>query len=148
MKIYIQNLQDAIKLDKQKILKCAAHVLNAMNERDAELSLVFVNDTYIRRLNWKYRNADSKTDVLAFPMREGKGLPKNNPLLGDVVISVETAKKEAKKRHRDFQDELDLYLIHGILHLLGYDDEKRAAKKRMREKERELIKGHAATKVI
>ncbi|MEK7868147.1 MAG: rRNA maturation RNase YbeY, partial [Candidatus Omnitrophota bacterium] len=80
----------------------------------------------------------SATDVLAFPMRDSRRL--SGSILGDVVISVETAKREAKKRKKDFQEEFDLYFVHGILHLLGYDDEKPRARKKMKEKEREIIK--------
>jgi probable rRNA maturation factor len=139
MKIDIQNLQNIEKIDKNKVMACAEYALKAMNENDAELSLVLVNDMYIRNLNWKYRRKDSATDVLAFPMRDSRGL--SGSVLGDVVISVETAKKEAKKRKKDFQDELDLYFVHGILHLLGYDDEKPRARKKMKTKEKELMEG-------
>ena len=138
MKLDIQNLQNIAKIDKNKIIKCAGHVLNALGENEAELSLVLVNDMYIRNLNWKYRRKDSATDVLAFQMRDSRGL--SGVILGDVVISVETAKKEAKKRKKDFQDELDLYFVHGILHLLGYDDEKPHARKKMKLKEQEILK--------
>lgn len=137
MKIDIQDLQSVEKIDKNKIIECADYVLKAMNEDDAELSLVLVNDTYIRNLNWKYRRKDSATDVLAFSMRDSRGL--SGSILGDVVISVETAKREARKRKKDFQEELDLYFVHGILHLLGYDDEKPRARKKMKEKEKELM---------
>ena len=138
MKIDIQNLQNIEKIDKDKIIERADCVLKAMGENDAELSLVLVNDMYIRNLNWKYRNKDSTTDVLAFSMRDSKGL--SGVILGDVVISVETAKREARKRKKDFQDELDLYFVHGILHLLGYDDEKPRARKKMKLKEQEILK--------
>ena len=145
MKIGIQNLQSIEKIDRNKIIKCAEHVLKAMAEDDVELSLVLVNDMYIRNLNWKYRRKDSATDVLAFPMRDSRGL--SGPVLGDVVISVETAKREAKKRKKDFQEEFDLYFVHGILHLLGYDDEKPRAKKKMKAKEKELMESLCNSKV-
>src|SRR3990167_5910790 len=112
MKVDIQNLQNIAEIDKNKIIECAGHALKAMGENDAELSLVLVNDMYIRNLNWKYRRKDSATDVLAFPMRDSRGL--SGVILGDVVISVETARREARKRKKDFQEELDLYLTHGI----------------------------------
>ena len=138
MKIDIQNLQNIVKINKNKIIECVKCVLKTMSEDDAELSLVLVNDMHIRNLNWKYRRKDSATDVLAFPMRDARGL--SGSILGDVVISVETAKREARKRKKDFQEELDLYFVHGILHLLGYDDEKPRARKKMKEKEREILK--------
>lgn len=137
MKIDIQNLQSVAKIDKDKFIECAKSALEAMRESDAELSLVLVNDMHIKNLNWKYRRKDSATDVLAFPMRDSRRL--SGAILGDVVISVETAKREAKKRKKDLQDELDLYFVHGILHLLGYDDEKPRARKKMKEKEKELM---------
>jgi len=137
MKIDIQNLQNIAKIDEGKVIECADHVLKAMGEDDAELSLVLVNDMYIRNLNWKYRRSNSATDVLAFPMRDARRL--SGSILGDVVISVETAKREAGKRKRNLQDELDLYFVHGILHLLGYDDEKIRKRKKMKQKEKELV---------
>lgn len=137
MKIDIQNLQSVAKIDKKKVIECVDRALNAMGEKDAELSLMLVNDMYIRNLNWKYRRSDSATDVLAFPMRDSRGL--SGSVLGDVVISAETAQREAKKRKKDFQEELDLYLIHGILHLLGYSDEKPRARKKMQDKQKELV---------
>ena len=138
MKIDIQNLQSVAKVYKNKVIECAEGVLKAMGENDAELSIVLVNDMHIKNLNWKYRRNDSATDVLAFPMRDARRL--SGVILGDAVISVETAKREAKKRKKDLQDELNLYIVHGILHLLGYDDEKIRARKKMKEKEREIIK--------
>lgn len=145
MKIDIQNLQSVARIDKHKIIECADRVLNAMGESEAELSLVLVNDMYIRNLNWKYRRKDSPTDVLAFPMRDSRGL--SGVILGDVVISVETAAREAKKRKKDLQDELDLYFVHGILHLLGYDDEKPRARKKMKDKEKELMGNLCSSRV-
>ena len=145
MKLDIQNLQSIAKINKDKIVECADRVLKAMGENEAELSLVLVNDMYIRNLNWKYRRKDSATDVLAFPMRDSRGL--SGVILGDVVISVETAAKEAKKRKKDLQDELDLYFVHGILHLLGYDDEKPRARKKMKDKEKELMENLCSSRV-
>lgn len=139
MRIDIRNLQDKIKIDKRGIRKCAESVLKAMGEEEAELSLLFVNGPHIRRLNWKYRKMDSETDVLAFSMREGSGLSKDSPVLGDVVISTEAAKREAVRRRLPIQKEINLYLIHGILHLLGYDDRSASDKKKMRQKQRELL---------
>ena len=139
MRIDIMDLQDMVRLDKDKIKRHVLKALKTLGEEKAELSLLFVNDSYIKRLNHKYRGIDSKTDVLAFPMREGEGLSKDSPILGDVAISIETAKREAKKRKSPFQKELDLYLAHGILHLLGYDDENPGDRKKMQVKEAQLV---------
>lgn len=139
MKVDIKDLQDKVKLDKTKIVRCAKLVLREIGESGAELSLLFVNDSYIRVLNQKYRHIDSKTDVLAFSMREGQGPTMNSPILGDVVISTETAEREAKKRKIPVQKEILLYLAHGILHLLGYEDEVPRDRKKMMLKQQQLL---------
>ena len=139
MRIDIQDLQDNVVLDKRDITKCAKFVLNKMGEASSELSLAFVSDLYIRKLNRRYRNIDSKTDVLAFSMREGWGFSKKSLILGDVVVSAETAKKEAKERKIPLYKEMRLYVVHGILHLLGYDDETPSDRKKMKAKEIELL---------
>lgn len=136
MKIDIRNLQHAVRLNKKKISECAVYALNAMGENALELSLVFVDDLYIRGLNRKYRGVDAATDVLAFELRDSKI---NDVILGDVVISAETAKREAADRGLSFQEEINRYVIHGILHLLGYDDENPRDMKRMKEKEEKLL---------
>lgn len=140
MVIDIQNLQDDIKIDIRKINKDAECILKAMAEEESELSLLFVSDSHIKRLNWKYLNIDSSTDVLAFSMREGEGISKKSLILGDVVVSVETAKRVAAKRKRSVYEELVLYLTHGMLHLLGYDDSDPLKRKKMKAKEKELLR--------
>jgi len=139
MRIDIQDLQDKVTLNKRDIIKCARFVLNKMGETSSELSLAFVSDSYIRKLNRRYRNIDSKTDVLAFSMREGRGFLKKSPILGDVVISTETAEKEAKERKIPLYKEIRFYIVHGILHLLGYDDGASSDRKKMKVKEKKLL---------
>ena len=139
MKVDIRDLQNKVKLDKTRIVRYAKLVLREMGESGVELSLLFVNDPYMRRLNQRYRHVDSRTDVLAFSMREGQGIPRNSPILGDVVISTETAEREAKKRKIPIQKEMLLYLAHGILHLLGYKDETLRDRKKMMLKQQQLL---------
>jgi len=103
--------------------------------KQAELSLAFVTDQTSHELNRQYRHEDRPTDVLSFPLADER-CP---ALLGDVVISVDTARRQARQRKRAFVDELRALLIHGILHLLGYDHEVSDNEAvRMRRKEREL----------
>jgi probable rRNA maturation factor len=105
----------------------------------AELSLVFVDDGDMRLLNSTYRGINRSTDVLAFAMGEGRFADLNPQLLGDVVISAETAADQAQRAGREVTDELDALLVHGILHLIGYDHERSPADARtMRHKERRL----------
>ena len=90
------------------------------NTLDFELSIFFTDNETIRNLNSKYRKIDKATNVLSFSMREGEKFPFQN-ILGDVVISLEKAEEEAKKENLKIKDKIVILLIHGILHLLGYD---------------------------
>ena len=108
---------------------------------DAELSISFVDDAEIQELNRDYLRRDKPTNVLAFPMREGKfpGLHPN--LLGDVVISIETARRQSNRFGLNEQEMILFLMIHGILHLLGYDHEKGGNQARqMTLKQKELLR--------
>lgn len=97
-------------------------MLEALRRSDAELSVVLCDDETIRALNAEWRGKDRPTDVLAFAMQEGEGAPAPAAqLLGDVVISVDTARRQAQERDRSVIDEVTFLLAHGLLHLLGYD---------------------------
>ena len=108
---------------------------------DAELSVLFIGDRAMRTLNQQYRGKDSTTDVLSFSLREGPfgGVQPN--LLGDIVISAPMARRQAVDAGLTMQQELERLLIHGLLHLVGYDHERSAADARsMERKERSLVK--------
>jgi probable rRNA maturation factor len=102
--------------------RIALKVLELVEQSQAELSLALVNNREIRKLNAKYRQKDYPTDVLSFPA--ANELPIGVRLLGDVVISVEKAAEQAKQRGRTLNEEMVTLLIHGIVHLLGYDHER------------------------
>ncbi len=105
---------------------------------DAELSIVVVDDAQMARLNREYLGRSGPTNVIAFSMQEGAFKDINPALLGDVVVSVETADKESKIGGMRLEDRFAELLIHGILHLIGFDHEKRAEdaeKMEVREKE-------------
>ena len=87
----------------------------------AEISLKLTDDEEMRKLNKKHRSLDKTTDVLSFPMNETKNIEEN--ILGDIVISVDTLRKQAKKYDMTINDELAFLYVHGLLHLLGYDHE-------------------------
>src|SRR2546430_7300576 len=108
-------------------------VLRHLDQRQAELSLALVTDREIHSLNRQYRGKDKPTDVLSFPLADAL----QPSLLGDVVISSETAARQAQRRGHSLREELQTLLIHGILHLLGYDHEvSRREAIRMHRKER------------
>jgi len=100
----------------------AQHILSALALHDEELSILIVDDEEIQKLNTEYRGKEKPTNVLSFPMREGEP-PYISPLLGDIVISSETNKKEADEAGITFDERFSQLLIHGILHLIGYDHE-------------------------
>lgn len=100
-----------------------------------------MDDSQIRELNRKYLRRNRPTDVMSFSQMEGAFAHVNTNLLGDVVISVETARRQAREAHLPLHDEMTHLLIHGILHLLGYDHEGSAKKSReMKLKEKQLFR--------
>jgi probable rRNA maturation factor len=115
----------------------AAAFLAAVGRDDAELSVLLVTDRRIRGLNRVWRGKDQATDVLSFPLTEPAG---EGPLLGDVVISLDTASRRARAEARPVCRELDRYLAHGLLHLLGFDHERAADARKMAAKEEELAR--------
>lgn len=114
----------------------------------AELSVLLTNDTHIEHLNAVYRDKRKPTDVLAFAMGEGQDPAPTSPsrLLGDVVISVDTAARQAQKRRRGLLDEVTFLLAHGLLHLVGYDHRTDAEERRMDAMTRRLVSVAAARK--
>jgi len=118
----------------------ARRLLRALQLDEAELSLLLVSDGEMRKLNRDWRGRDRPTDVLAFAQREGPGGAPDG-LLGDVVISVDTARRQAAERGHPLAIEGERLLVHGLLHLLGYDHERSPAEaRRMQRRERSLVR--------
>ncbi len=122
----------------EEVLKKAAFLTlqTELGEKEKEISITLVSDNKIRQLNRKFHKVDSFTDILAFPMEDDFVSTKD--ILGDVVISPEVALRQAKKH--SFEDELALLVIHGVLHLLGYRDEKKKMREMMENRERKILK--------
>ena len=135
-------------------------MLRLLGLKDAELSLLLVNDGRMKELNHKYRGIDRTTDVLSFPQIQNKIQDtrfriqdkKNRAscivhraslaslVLGDVVINLQAVKRQATEHGLSFNEELRWLLVHGVLHLIGYDHERsKYAERKMRSKERELL---------
>jgi probable rRNA maturation factor len=109
---------------------------------EGEFAIVFTNDRGIRHLNLLFRNWDRATDVLSFPGEpKPKGPNFENNYLGDIIISVETAQRQAFDKHHSLETELRVLIVHGLLHLLGYDHETDQGQMRRRELklQRELL---------
>lgn len=110
-----------------------------MGCHDKELSILFTDDTGIARLNRQYLGRKGPTNVLAFPMTPSETPPFDSPMLGDIVISTETAQKEATQTGEPIERTIDRLMIHGLLHLLGYDHEASPAEAYRMEKEEERL---------
>jgi len=118
----------------------ARKALTALGLADAELSILLVNDNLMQEMNRLYRNKDKTTDALAFSMRDGQYPDINPAILGDIVISLPTAGRQAKEKGHGIYDEIAVLLIHGMLHLAGYDHEKgKKEEARMRRMEKKIL---------
>lgn len=114
----------------------AAEATALLGEGASEVVVSLVGEREIHRLNARYRGKDRPTDVLAFATREGERMPGGEQLLGDIVIGVPVARRQAVERGRSLAEELRVLFVHGLLHLLGYDHERSPAEaRRMRRKE-------------
>jgi probable rRNA maturation factor len=139
MAALISNQQDKFALSREIVRNMAQTILDALGCHDAELSVLIVDDEQIAELNRTYLDRSGPTNVIAFSMREGEFPDINRQLLGDVVISVETAQKEAALSDISMESRLSQLMVHGILHLVGYDHEQTEAQaRRMEKKGREL----------
>ena len=112
--------------------------LRALGRGDAGLSLLLSGDGALRTLNRRWRGIDRATDVLSFPASDPAG---NGPALGDLAISLDTAARRASRQGRTLLEEVDRYLVHGLLHLLGHDHEREAESRAMAEAEDALLRG-------
>ena len=140
MEVQIGNRQDKHRISKKKIHQTASVILNALDYPDAELSILIVDDQQIAQLNHQYLSREGPTNVIAVSMRQGPFSDIAPNLLGDVVISADTAQREAQSAGISIQDRFDQLLIHGTLHLLGYDHEHSAAEAiKMDKKAKELL---------
>ena len=111
------------KFPSRKLEKIADAILKLVGRDEAELSLALIGNAEMRQLNARYRHKDYPTDVLSFPI---EGTVAESGLLGDVILSVEKARQQAKERRHSVDLEMATLLIHGIVHLLGYDHERSA----------------------
>ncbi|NLI77951.1 MAG: rRNA maturation RNase YbeY [Candidatus Riflebacteria bacterium] len=135
MEVLINNRQKKIRLNTRRIRLIAEEILRFEGAPDnAELSLVFCDDDFIQKLNHQHLGRNEPTDVLSFPLEEDE-FESGDRLLGDVVISVETACRQALKLRHSVGLEIVYLLIHGLLHLQEYDHQRKDELKRMRERE-------------
>ncbi len=125
-------------VDRRLLRRRAQRLLRELDCAGAELSVALVDDAAIAELNETWRGRTGATDVLSFSQLEGEHADRRGDLLGDVVIALETADRQARARRRSLDDEIARLLIHGTLHLLGHDHEVDAEARAMRAEERRL----------
>jgi probable rRNA maturation factor len=139
--IYYRNHSPRSGLNARRIKHVARTLLHEVGEGASTLAITFVNDREIRRLNREHRGKDKATDVLSFPLYE-RGerayAGESERMLGDIVISVDTARRQAAEYDAPLENEVHRLLIHGILHVLGHDHERSDERAAMEAEERRL----------
>lgn len=141
----------AASLSEGQLARIARRVLEAEGAPPAELSVTVTDDETVRALNRKYAGKDAVTDVLSFSQREGEELvapPGGVPPLGEVVIAYPLALRQAGERGHSVQAEVTRLLVHGILHLLGYDHAEPEEERHMRAREEELAEAMGSDKSL
>jgi probable rRNA maturation factor len=131
-------------LSEERLAATARRVLEAEDAPACELSIAVTDDETVRSLNREYAGEDEVTDVLSFSQREGEEFvspPEGAPQLGEVIIAYPQATRQAAERGRAATEEVTRLLVHGVLHLLGYDHAEPEEARRMREREEALVNG-------
>ena len=142
MSVLLRNDHPDISIDCADIENIIEKIMNHLGCQNTEVSILLTKDKDIRLLNKEFRSIDQSTDVLSFPQNqdEDPSIP-GEKILGDIAVSLDTAKIQANEHGLILKEEIVLLLIHGILHLLGYDHEASEQEdQKMRSKTRELFK--------
>ena len=140
MTICIHNRQRAVTIHTTTVKKHVLQIMAYLGCPTQELSVVFGNDRLLHELNRTYRHKDRPTNVLAFPQAPTYAGEPISPMLGDVIVSLPTAAREAHDLNQSLEERVVYLLLHGILHLLGYEHEGPAAqRRRMEALEREVL---------
>lgn len=139
MEVFLANEQP-LPVDESRLSTLARHTLVAEDVAEGELSVLLVTAEHIKRLNSRFAGDDYATDVLSFPMMEDD---ESSEMLGDVVVCPEVALKNARRIGHALDDELDVLLVHGTLHLLGYDHQDREDKTAMDRRMKEILDSFA-----
>jgi probable rRNA maturation factor len=141
MPVYLTNATRKTGIDFDAVEETVVQLLAAVDEGESSVSVSFVRDPAIREINREHRGKDAPTDVLSFPLVEpGDTYAGGERLLGDIVISIDTARRQAAEYDAPLSREVERLLIHGMLHLLGHDHMQAEERKRMEKEERRLAK--------
>lgn len=135
-KISLINQQTVKKINRKKLYYCLKKVTSFLNISDQKISIIFCDNRFISAINKKFLKHLGPTDVISFPLKDTY----DPDYLGEIIVSVEEAVKSAKKLNCPWQDELFLYVVHGILHLLGYKDYTLYQRKLMQKKQESVLR--------
>jgi probable rRNA maturation factor len=135
--VFVANEQTR-SVDEERLSSLTRHILETEDvDDDVEISVLLVTIDHIRQLNARYAGADYATDVLAFPMMEDE--EEETVLLGDVVVCPDVAFKNARSMGHGLQREVDTLVVHGTLHLLGYDHQGKEDRSKMEQRQQEIL---------
>lgn len=130
--------EHSLRMLVDRVLEATLHGLE-FDDVDSELSLVFTDDANIRTINAKWRHIDKATNVLSFPAFSIQPGQRPGPILGDIVIARETVQCEAQEENKSFDDHLSHLIVHGLLHLTGYDHQNDEEAEQMESLERKIL---------
>ena len=151
MNLHVEFLDEQayLKEEQIKLLEALLTTAARMEElEEGEVSITFVDDQEIQEINKTYRGKDQPTDVLSFPMYEAdeeeiEVVDEEEPLLlGDIIVSIPRAKEQAEEYQHSFERELGFLVVHGFLHLLGYDHESEEDEQKMMTRQEEILSEH------
>ena len=150
MRFPITDRQETMTIDRDAVRRVCRYVCSAEKRPLFSASVVFVDDAEIHDINRRFLDHNRPTDVISFPLtnEDDPDMPEPEPDMedeedidGEIIVSAETARREAKERGLDERHELLLYVIHGLLHLMDYDDLSPVPRRRMHARQEELLKG-------
>jgi len=145
-KVTIHNIHPLCRIKKKEIEKLISRMLRA--ERvSLPVDVIFVDDDFMRKINRKFTKRRKITDVLSFGMKEGKNMGVDYPSLGDIYVSLDQAKRQAQEYRISLREETSHLVIHGLLHLLGYDHKGKKEAEIMKQKEEAYLNWSASPKV-
>lgn len=130
--VYLENAQKKIPVSVNRLTLTTSRIMNTLKQDDKKISILITDDNGIKKINSKHLNKNRPTDVLAFPYDKN--------FLGDIAVSVETAKKNSRIFNTTTEYETLLYITHGILHILGYDDKTKKQRAILSKKQSQILK--------
>ena len=129
MVISVTNAHRDYRIGRSAIIACVRRVLSVEGRKRADISVVFVDDAFIRSINRRFLSRNAVTDVISFPLDGGRSME------GELYVNLDSAKRQARQFGVRFGNEVSRLVIHGVLHLAGYDDRTRSAARRMKHEE-------------